>query len=261
MGKYFADSHASAVSQLEGAPCGMEDTPEVSALRGARSYEDFLALGDALCYQLRYREAIEVYGLAAVMSPKRPEAYRRRAGRYLTTLQPALAMDDLMRCRILGGEARDLSYRMGLCLYLAGEYREAMEEFEADYAQWDDEMRIALIYWHTLSAWRGGGEPVLLRDGYHREMAVGHHTAYELCMAAASEHMGISDGLKLLAETEEDLEYAILAYGLAGCLVRQGQEDQAKTLLQDILRRDRFWISYAYLAAWNDRRRWLAEKR
>lgn len=180
---------------------------------------------------------------------------------YLTTLQPALAMDDLMRCRILGGEARDLSYRMGLCLYLAGEYREAMEEFEADYAQWDDEMRIALIYWHTLSAWRGGGEPVLLRDGYHREMAVGHHTAYELCMAAASGCIGISDGLKLLAETEEDLEYAILAYGLAGCLVRQGQEDQAKTLLQDILRRDRFWISCAYLAAWNDRRRWLAEKR
>lgn len=136
-----------------------------------------------------------------------------------------------------------------------------MGEFEADYAQWNDEMRIALIYWHTLSAWRGGREPTLLRDGYHREMVVGHHTAYELCMAAASGRIGISDGLKLLTETEEDLEYAILAYGLAGCLVRQGQEDQEKTLLQDILRRDRFWISYAYLAAWNDRRRWLAEKR
>lgn len=223
MGKYFAGSHASAVSQLEGAPCGMEYTLEISALREARSFEDFLALGDALCYQMRYREAIKVYGLAAVKSPKRPEAYRRRAGRYLMTIQPALAMDDLMRCRILGWESRDLSYRMGLCLYLAGEYREAMEEFEANYAQWDDEMRIALIYWHTLSAWRGGGEPALLRDGYHTEMAVGHHTAYEMCMATASEHMETSDGLKLLAEMEEDLEYAILAYGLAGCLARQGQ--------------------------------------
>ena len=260
MEKYFADEHASAASQLYGAPCGLEDSPEAAVLRGARTYEDFLALGDALCYQLRYRDAIEAYSLAAAMSPKRPDAYRRRAGRYLTTLQSAKAMDDLMRCRVLGGEAKDLSYRMGLCLYLSGEYREAMAEFEAEYDQWNDEMKIAIIYWHTLSAWRAKIEPTLLQEKYHKGMAVGHHMAYDFCMAVAAGHTALSSGLERLEQTEEDLEYSILAYGLAGCLVQQERGDKAAKLLQNIIERDSFWISYAYLAAWNDKRRLSASE-
>ncbi|MDE7243435.1 MAG: hypothetical protein K2O18_05580 [Oscillospiraceae bacterium] len=255
MGKYFADQHASAVSQLEGKPSGVDDSPEITALRSAKSYEEFLALGDALSYQLRFREAIDAYGLAAAMFPKRPAAYRRRAGRYLSTLQTAEAMDDLMCCCVLSGENRELSYRMGLCLYLSGEYGEAMEEFETYYSQWDDEMRIALIYWHTLSAWRADAEPVLLRDTYHKGMEVGHHTAYEVCMAAASGRTDLFDELARLTETEEDLEYSILAYGLAGCLDKRGRRSSAERIIQSSIQRDRFWISYAYLAAWNDKRR------
>lgn len=225
------------------------------SLRGAENYEGFLALGDALSYQLRFREAIDAYSLAAAMFPKRPAAYRRRAGRYLSTLQIDEAMDDLMRCCVLSGENRELSYRMGLCLYLSGEYIEAMDEFETYYSQWDDEMRIALIYWHTLSAWRAGTEPVLLRDTYHEGMEVGHHTAYEVCMAAASGRTDLFDELAHLTEIEDDLEYSILAYGLAGCLAQREHRNSAERIIRSSIQRDRFWISYAYLAAWNDRRR------
>lgn len=35
-------------------------------------------------------------------------------------------------------------------------------------------------------------------------------------------------------------------------LMLRGQQAQAQALRYQLLRRDGFWISYAYIAAWND---------
>ena len=252
MGKYFADIHASAASQLGDALCTLEDTPEVTALRGTEDYDNLVSLGNALCYQMRFCEAIEVYTKAVKQNPDRMDAYRRRAARYLTTLQPDLAIQDFLRCRELGGDEGDLSYRLGICRYLTGEYGQAMEELERCYPLHGDEMGIAVIYWHTLSAWRAGEAPALLERSYHPGMEVGHHTAYELCMALASGNTALPAVMERLEHEESDLEYSMLSYGSAVYLAQQGEKAAADRLIRSIVERDGFWVSYAYLAAWND---------
>ena len=60
MGRYFSDIHASCESQFRGLPHGLADTPEIAACRAeAENYDGFLSLADALCWQLRFREAID----------------------------------------------------------------------------------------------------------------------------------------------------------------------------------------------------------
>lgn len=254
MGEFFADVHAMPDSQIENLPCTLKDSPEVLSLRQEESYDGLIRLAGALCYQLRYREAIPVYSAAIALQPDNRLAYRLRAPRYLNTLQPALALGDFLTCRTLGGDAVDLSYRMGLCLFLMGKYAWAMEEFSAAYTHSDEEMQIAEIYWHTLCAWRSG-EPETMLAKYRAGMDVGHHFSYERVMALAAGYLKPTEFEELLQTENSDLEYSILAYGYTGYLEKNGKKEEAKALRDSILRRDGFWISYAYLAALNDKRR------
>ena len=104
----------------------------------------------------------------------------------------------------------------------------------------DEEMGIAVMYWHTLSAARAKKPPALLKD-YHPGMAVGHHTAYEKAM------------LQMLEDEKDDLEYSIVLYGL----LQYPDCDEQECLYEKLLSRGGFWPSFAYLAAWNDRSRAL----
>lgn len=247
----FACEHATAASQLKGEALSLHDDDKVAALRGAETYEDRVALGKALSWQLRYRDAIEAYDSAIALDPNRLEAVRLRAGRYLTTLQPEKAIPEFQRCRTLGGDEMDLSYNIGLAQYYAGEDAAAMEAFSACYPLCDDEMGIAAIFWHTLSAWRSGKVPTLLKN-YHPGMQVGHHSAYDKVMALASGNLELTTILKLLAQEEADLEYSILAYGVYSYLRHMREDEQASALFEELLTRDGFWPCFAYLAAYND---------
>ena len=250
MGQFFADIHASAASQLGNAPCGITDSPEVAALRGGTTYDELLTLGKALCYQLRYHEAIEAYSRAIAMEPDTVTAIRQRAARYITTLQPEKAIRDLHRCRALGGDEMDISYRLGISHFLAGDYAAAMEEMTRCLPFCDDEMGIAAIFWHTLCAWRCGKMPTLLYRGYRDGMQVGHHTAYAFAMQLAAERISLRDAQRLLEKEKDDLEFSIMAYGVAEFMEHNGMD--ATELRKKILTRDSFWISYCYVAAWKD---------
>ena len=88
MGKYFADVHASYKSQFENLPHGLTDTDEILACRTKlQTYETLLELADALCWQLRFREAIDALTQAIALEPERMEAYCKRGPKYLDTLQ------------------------------------------------------------------------------------------------------------------------------------------------------------------------------
>jgi len=250
MGQFFADIHANAASQLGNAPCGITDSPEVAALRSGTTYEELLQLGKALCYQLRYHEAIEVYSRAIALAPNHIAAIRQRAARYITTLQPEKAIRDFLRCRELGGDEMDISYRLGICYYLSGRYAEAMEELTHCLPLCDDEMGIAVIFWHTLCAWRINRMPVLLYRGYREDMQVGHHTAYAFAMALAAERISLTQARNMLQNQPDDLEYSIMAYGVAEFMEHNGMD--AAALRKKLLARDGFWISYCYVAAWKD---------
>ena len=250
MGQFFADIHASAASQLGSAPCGMTDSPEINALRSGKTYDELMALGKALCYELRYHEAIEVYSRAIALEPNHITAIRQRAARYITTLQPEKAIQDFLRCRELGGDEMDIAYRLGICYYLDGNYAAAMEELTRCLPLCDDEMGIAAIFWHTLSAWRANRIPMLLYRSYREDMQVGHHTAYAFAMDLAAERISVPQALNALRNQPDDLEYSIMAYGVAEFMEHNGMD--SAQLREMLLARDSFWISYCYVAAWKD---------
>lgn len=255
MGKYFDDVHASWRSQLEsGIPCNAEDSQDVlNEYRSYCDYEGFLALGNALSKQLRYREAANVYTEALKLQPDSLAVLRLRAGRYLSVLQCDEARADLLRCMQLGGDQADISYRLGLCDYFQRRYKAAMGHFEECMPLLGDEMGIAVIYWHTLSAYRQRTAPSLL-DRYHPEMEVGHHMAYENAVGVCAGARTCESLLSELEEEKEDLEYGIALYGVCGWLSHMGREKAAGDLREKLLLRDGFWPCYAYLAAWNDAR-------
>ena len=141
----FDPIHANIESQVFGLPTGIPDSDAVrQARQEVSSSEDFAALGQALSRQLRYREAIEAYTAGLNLEPENLSILRLRAGRYLTTLQPELAIRDFEVCLSLGAERLDCLYRMGLAHYYAGRYPTAMECFEACAPLCDDEVSIAV---------------------------------------------------------------------------------------------------------------------
>ncbi|MBE7002768.1 MAG: hypothetical protein E7425_00595 [Ruminococcaceae bacterium] len=179
-----------------------------------------------------------------------PTLYRL-ATREINTLQPRLALDHLTRCRELDGDKPEYLYRLGISHYITGDYSAAMDAEAACYPLVDDEMGVASMYWHTLAAWRSGAEPGLL-NAFRPEMKCGHHTAYYAVMSLGAGHTALPDFLAAAGETDSDLEYAMLAYGASVFLARRGDRRSADELRRSVVARDGFWISYAYLAAWND---------
>ena len=244
MEKPFDEPHLGIRSQVLGTPETIPDSPQVLS---ARQAGDFEALGQALSRQLRYREAIEAYSRGLVSDPENLRLLRLRAGRYLTTLQPERALADFERCLSLGADRLDCGYRIGLALFYLGRYSAAAGAFRDCIPLCDEEMGIAVIYWHTLSACRGGAAPALLGE-YHSSMAVGHHTAYEKAVAVWAGARAYSQAEAASEQEPEDLEYGIAQYGLAyhpDCPDRQA-------LLEKICARDGFWPCFSYLAAWKD---------
>ena len=249
----FDALHAGIESQILNLPAGIPDSQAVTQAQALPdSIEKFLALGKAFSRQLRYREAIDVYTEGLKLEPENLPLLRLRAGRYLTTLQSNPAIADFEKSMSLGAERLDCLYRIGLAHYYAGRYAQALETFENCMPLCDEEMGIAVLYWHTLSAVHAEKASTLLKY-YRPDMAVGHHTAYEKAMRVWSGTTPLAAALEMLEREEDDLEYGITLYGL---LWHPDCAEKAR-LSKVLLRRDGFWPSFAYLAAWNDRSRVL----
>ena len=249
----FDALHAGIESQILNLPAGIPDFEAVTQAKALPdSIEKFLALGKAFSRQLRYREAIDAYTEGLKLEPENLPLLRLRAGRYLTTLQSNPAIADFEKSMSLGAERLDCLYRIGLAHYYAGRYAQALETFENCMPLCDEEMGIAVLYWHTLSAVHAEKASTLLKY-YRPDMAVGHHTAYEKAMRVWSGTTPLAAALEMLEREEDDLEYGITLYGL---LWHPDCAEKAR-LSKVLLRRDGFWPSFAYLAAWNDRSRVL----
>ena len=251
----FEPVHSMPVNELAGFPHTLEDSPAVSALRGKLDYASLMDLAAALCRQLRYRDALEVYDMALVLYPDAREARLKRAVRLLTSLQVEKAIPELKRCRDEGETADEIGYRLGLSYYYAQRYPEAMEALAEAYPFYDGEMGVATMYWHTMAALRYGADPALLHD-FREDMDVGHHIAYKFVMSLLTGTLSWDEACAKLPDPEiEDLDYAMMAYGMAVLAESKGDRANAEQLIDTIIPRDGFWIGFGYLAAWNDRNR------
>ena len=81
-------------------------------------------------------------------------------------------------------------------------------------------------------------------------MYVGHHTEYKKAMrVAAAGFAPMEDMLAELDAEEDDLQFAMTAYGLCVLLEAHGETEKADALRQKLLKRDGFWFCFSYLAA------------
>lgn len=87
------------------------------------------------------------------------------------------------------------------------------------------------------------------------DLYVGHQTAYEKAMRVAAGFAPVEDMLAELDTEEDDLQFAMTAYGLCVLLESAGEQEKANALREKLLSRDGFWFCFSYLAAYNDQTR------
>lgn len=259
MGKYFADIHASHESQFQNLPHGLSDTDKILTCRAKpQTYETLLELADALCWQLRFREAIDALTQAVKLEPERMEAYRKRGPKYLDTLQFKQALADYTRYEQADGMSVESRYRIGMAQYMLQSYDAATAAFAGSLAiaPQDDDMYIADVYWLVLSqlrAEKADEAQKTLKQHYRPDMYVGHHTAYEKAMRVAAGFAPMEDMLAELDAEPDDLQFAMTSYGLCVLLETHGEIEKADALREKLLSRDGFWFCFSYLAAYHDR--------
>lgn len=241
---------ASLGSQLNNEPCRVEDTEDMFWLREADDYQSRVALGNALAAQYRFKEATEAFQKALKMRSDDWKLLNRLAGAELTLRRFEAAMARYHCCLELGADKKTIAYPLGIGGYLQKDYEAAAIWFE-NCLPCDDEMAIAIIYWHTLSCYRCNRTPTLL-NSYHADMKVGHHTAYQLAVSVFCGESDLELALTQLENEIDDLNYVIALYGLCGYLDSIGKKNESLMYLDQLLKRDKFWPCVSYLVAWND---------
>ena len=82
-----------------------------------------------MCWQLRFREAIDTLTQAVKLEPERMEAYHKRGPKYLDTLQFEQALADYTRCEQADGVSVESRYRVGMAQYMLQNYDAATAAF------------------------------------------------------------------------------------------------------------------------------------
>ena len=241
---------ASLESQLGSTPCTIEDTEEIFWLRESDDWQSKIVLGNALSAQYRFRDAIGAYSAALRIRSDDPMLYIRLGGAYLTLFRFDEAMDAYERSLALGIDKKTVAFPMGIWYYFRKDDIAAAEWF-AQCLPCGDEMKIAVIYWHTLCCLRANITPALLSE-FHSDMNVGHHTAYCFAVSVFVGEMDADTALAQLEDEKDDLNYVIAAYGLCGHLFAVGRIKESDALRQKLLVRGKVWPCVAYLAAVGD---------
>lgn len=179
------------------------------------------------------------------------------ADKFDVTLQFERALADYTRCEQTDGVSVESRYRVGMAHYLMRKYDDAIRTFTDSLAiaPQDDDMYIADVYWLVLSqlrAEKADEAQKTLKQHYRPDMYVGHHTAYEKAMRVAAGFAPMEDMLAELDAEEDDLQFAMTAYGLCVLLEAHGETEKADALRQKLLKRDGFWFCFSYLAAYSD---------
>lgn len=242
--------YASPESQYEGKGEVPADTEEIFWARMSDDYASRLQCGNLLARQYRYREAVELYRKAERIRQDDPALYLRMGGALLTLFRFDEAAECYGRARELGMEAKKLTFYFGFREYLTGNYHAAAERFR-DVLPTDDENTVSAVYWHTFSSVRAGVAPDLLGK-IKPDMRVGHHTAY---LRALDLFRGtvLAEDLRREAEGEQnDLNAAILFYGLSVFWEDRGDGKQAAEFRRKTLARESVWPCVASLAARRD---------
>ena len=241
---------ASLGSQIGNEPCPVEDTEEIFWLREADDYRSRFLLGNALAAQYRFKEAAAAYEKAMRIRQDDWKLHYSLGGAYLTLRRFGEARSAYSQSALHGAPEKTLAYPLGVACYLQGEYAQAAPHFK-NCLPCGDEMAIAVIYWHSLSCYRAGCSPSLL-SAYHKDMEVGHHTAYRLAVSVFCGETPWEEAVSQTIAGTDDLHDVVALYGLCVYLAHSGNQAAARQCAEAVLHRENVWPCISYLAAWND---------
>lgn len=252
-------NRASIESQLNNIPCDVEDTEEMFWLRESDDYQSKVKLGNLLAAQYRFKEAAQAYENAASIKSTEPTLFLSLGGSYLTLFKYDEALLAYEKAMSLGASAKALAYPLGILHYLKQDYHKACEYF-LQCLPCGGEMKIAIIYWHTLASYLAGTTPTLL-DEFTEDMDVGHHTAYKKAVSVFKANAGpVNNALNNKnaysandepdCSSDNDLDRAIILYGLSVYYNHIGNNEKSSAALDEALKCDSVWPCVSYLAAY-----------
>lgn len=253
----FGTVHESYFSQFADAPAlvGDDEATALARYEATKSPtpENLLTLAGALCFQLRYKDAAEVYRRILRDAPDNYAAKRKLALCMLKTRDFATARKLLADCDAANPDSLDVVYRQGLCEFYDGDFERAAHYFEKCYPLSEDngDMYIATIYWHALSLVRCNGNVAEAMNRYNPDIKIGHHLGYLLtCKLFSGE-----DTLANLTETTahaDEMTRTILLYGVYHFEKMRAKRTAARAALSEMLSLDTYWGSFAWIAAYGD---------
>jgi len=228
-------------------------------------------LGRRLAYLGRYRDAIDVYDRGLEIHPGEPRLYRHRGHRFITVREFGRAIDDLERAARLAADRTDeiepdgapnaygvprstlntnICYHLGLAHYLKGDFERALPVYETclEDSRVNDDMLVATADWLYMTYRRLGREAEAreVLDLIDEEMEILENDAYHRRLLM---YKGVIEPESLLDPAElTELDLATQGYGVANWHLYNGREDQARELLERLIRGG-YWAAFGHIAA------------
>jgi len=245
----------------------------------SRNLENIIWYGRRLGYLTELPKAMAVYTRGLHLHPKSPEIYRHRGHRYISMRRFDEAVNDLTLAAELSREReieiepdgipnklnRPLSslqfniwYHLGLAYYLQGQYEDAKHAYETcmSYST-NDDLLTATTDWYYWTAIRMGDtlKANELLVPITTQMDIIENDAYHKRLLMYKGVIQPEDIMPLQAsEVKDEHLFATQGYGVANYLKLTGRNEEARVILDGILRTES-WPSFGYIAAEADKAR------
>ena len=232
--------------------------------------EALIWLGRRTAYLWRYQDAVGIFTNGIRDFPDDARLYRHRGHRYITLRQFDAAIADLTKAAsLIEGKADEVEpdgqpnaanipvstlgfniwYHLGLAHYLKGDWDAAAAAFTRclDFSG-NDDARVSTYDWLFMSLRRAGkdAEADQLLWKVRPNMTIHESFAYHRRLLM---YKGLVDPSELMSETDSNpLEWVTQGYGLSFWMRELGQDAQADTLLNNVIRTG-YWSAFGYIAA------------
>lgn len=228
-------------------------------LKNPNDKNTLIALGDALSFQMRYNEALKYYRKAVELYPDDYCAHRKCAIRYMSVLNIDAARREFEWCDIRTDDKLDIKYRLALCAYYDGNYKEARKILIDCYplAENNGEMYIAVLYWHLQCLVRLGMNISEALKYFYADLDGGHHIGYMQTV-----RLFLTDDIRAgdIIDRNDELNSSIYLYGLYAYHLRNGRLDEAFRTFDKMLGLDTYFSSFAYIGAYCEKRAYETAK-
>lgn len=242
----FGKAHAASVPD--------DENTQNARRRLAENPDDFdlvVALGDALAFQMRYHEALECFERATQMRPDDYKTRRKRAGRYLSTLNLDKAEVEFEWCIAHADEKLDPLYMLACCNYCKGEYQKAKTMFDEclTLARDNGDMYVASLFWTIACSVQLEKDVSGDLEKFFGDVQIGHHTGYlQTLKLFAGAPLAECDNIP----KEDELQLCIFTYGVHLYYKHKQNALLADAFLAGTLKLDTYFSAFAYLGAYTE---------